>query len=158
MTVSTNDMPNMALIGRIWRELPPFEISTYLLLLPIFQQLRPLSFYWTNLRQIPKNKTYLIFCILLTCKITTKYTVRTQRNWPYTICICSISKHTFWRPSWITHFMSGPILVDVMYLLHTYFIHVRQKVQADSISHYYAMYIPVGTGTVVTLTVEIRER
>ena len=93
-------MPNLNAIHRILRELSPFEIGTYLLLPPIFRKRRPVSFYWTNVRQISKNKKYLIWCLLLTCKIATKYTVYVQRNWKFTICICIISKHGFWRLSW----------------------------------------------------------
>ena len=93
-------MPNFEMIVQILSELPPFEISTYLLLPTIFRKWQPLSFYWANVRQIPKNKRYLIWYILLTCKITDKYTVCVRRNWPCTICICFISKYRFWRPSW----------------------------------------------------------
>ena len=142
-------MPNFGVIERILRELPPFEIGTYLLLPPIFRKWRTLSFYWTNVRQIPKNKTYLIWCILLICKITTKYTVYVHRKWPYTICICSIGKHRFWRPSWTPswkkHFLSGPILVDFIYLLYIHVIHVRNKLQTDTTSHCFVMHISVGT-------------
>ena len=156
--VIPNDMPNFGIILRILRELPPFEISTYLLLPTIFRKWRPLSFYWTNVRQIPKSKTYLIWCILLTCKITATYTVYVQRNWPYTICIYSISKHRFWRPSWTTSLkntvLSGQILVIFWFLLHIYVIHLRHKVQTDTISHCYVMHMSVDAGTVVTLTIE----
>ena len=93
-------MPNLNAIRRILRELSPFEIGAYLLLPPIFRKRRPVSFYWTNVRQISKNKKYLIWCLLLTCKIATKYTVYVQRNWKFTICTCIISKHGFWRLSW----------------------------------------------------------
>ena len=116
MTLIQSDMRNSNMIRRILRELPPFEIGTYLLLPPIFRKWRPVSFYWTIVRQISKKKTYSIWCLLLTCKITTKNTVYIQRNWPYTICTCLISKHGFWRPSWTPswkkHFSGGPILLN----------------------------------------------
>ena len=151
-------MPNLGVIERILRELPPFEIGTYLLLPPIFRKWRTLSFYWTNVRQIPKNKTYLIWCILLICKITTKYTEYVHRKWPYSICICSKSKHRFWRPSWTPswkkHVLSGPILVDFFYLLHIYVIYLRHKVQTDTTFRCHVMHISVDTGTVVTFTIE----
>ena len=60
MTIIPNDMPNLKMIDRILRDLPPFEIGTYLLLPPIFRKRLPVSFYWTNVRQILKNKKYLI--------------------------------------------------------------------------------------------------
>ena len=88
LTIIPNDMPNLNVIRRVLKELPPFEISTYLPLTTIFQKWRPLFFYSTNICQIPKSKKYLIWCILLTCKIITKYSIYIQRNWPYTIFIC----------------------------------------------------------------------
>ena len=45
------------------------------------------------------------------------------------------------------HTLSGPILVPFMYLLHTYVIHFRQKVQTDTTSHCYVTRISVDTGT-----------
>ena len=128
MTLMPSDMPNLNVIQQILRELPPFEIGIYLLLPPICRKWRPVSFYWTNVRQISKNKKYLMWCLLLTCKITTKNTVYIQRNWPYTICTCLISKHGFWRPSWTPSWkrpcLSGLIFVDFLYLLHIYVIHL----------------------------------
>ena len=51
-----------------------------------------------------------------------------------------------------------PILVDFTYLLHTYLVHVRQKIQTVTDSHCYVMHISVDRGTVVTLNIEIIER
>ncbi len=154
ITLIPSDMPNLNVIRLILRELPPFEIGTYLVLPPIFRKWRPVSFYWANVRQISKNKTYLVWCLLLTCKITTKYTVYVQRNWPFTICTCIISKHGFWLPSWTPSWkrqcLSGPIFINFLYLLHTHIIYVWQKIQTDIIFHCYVMHISVSTGTEVT--------